>query len=33
VAAAARALGVPKQTLHDKLRRLNLSAATFKAEG
>jgi two-component system C4-dicarboxylate transport response regulator DctD len=30
VAAAARALGVPKQTLHDKLRRLNLSAAAFK---
>jgi two-component system C4-dicarboxylate transport response regulator DctD len=32
VAAAARTLGVPKQTLHDKLRRLNVSAAEFKAQ-
>jgi two-component system C4-dicarboxylate transport response regulator DctD len=33
ISAAARTLGVPKQTLHDKLKRLNLSAAAFKAEG
>jgi two-component system C4-dicarboxylate transport response regulator DctD len=32
VAAAARALGIPKQTLHDKLKRLNVSAAEFKAQ-
>ena len=33
ISAAARTLGVPKQTLHDKLKRLNLSAAAFKVEG
>ena len=33
VAASARAMGVPKQTLYDKMRRLQLQGADFKAGG
>ena len=32
VSAAARALGVPKQTLYDKRRRLQIDPAEFRAE-
>jgi two-component system C4-dicarboxylate transport response regulator DctD len=30
VPAAAHALGVPKQTLYDKLRRLHIDAGAFR---
>ena len=33
VALAAKALGLPKQTLYDKLRRLRISTDSFKPEG
>ncbi len=33
ISAAALALGVPKQTLYDKLKRLQIDAAGFRAEG
>jgi len=32
IAPAARALGVPKQTLYDKLRRLRIATEAFRAE-
>jgi two-component system C4-dicarboxylate transport response regulator DctD len=33
VAASAKAMGLPKQTLYDKMRRLQLQGADFKAGG
>jgi two-component system C4-dicarboxylate transport response regulator DctD len=33
VAATAKSLGLPKQTLYDKLRRLDLRPEAFKAKG
>ena len=33
VATTAKALGLPKQTLYDKLRRLRITTDEFRSEG